>query len=142
MTRITRSLSGPSRTEIREHVLKQLRDSAARDEYAWYPTVGWVGDDGRPFGLAVELFGISQTNAELKTLGRVLLRLASSNGALSPGTIEVARFNRDSKKRVPASPTAQGPQTAIHLVGSGSRSLDVPNSMYCVRLTPGTEGVA
>jgi hypothetical protein len=114
---------------ITEHVMRQLKASAERDPFAWYPAVDWLRDGNAQPGLAVELFGKTQTDHQLDQLARVLFRLATQ------GIIEAARFRTPhGYTRLADRPVEQGQQTAYSLISVGSRSLDVPSNRYGVRL--------
>lgn len=126
-------LSGPSKTEMREFTLQQLNKHAQRhDEFAWYPAVGWIGDDGRPFGLALELFGPEPSRKQLENLSSALFRL----GAGDEARIEVALFTKvDGQTKIPSRPV-RGPedQTVYSLAFNSSGGLNPSNYMYCVRI--------
>jgi hypothetical protein len=120
--------------EIADHVIERLTAGAARDPYVWYPATGWFAEDA-PFGLAAELFGRTWTNRQLDQLARVLFRLGVA------GTIEVAEFRwRHGQTALPSRPHSQGNGPLYSLHGAGSRSLDVPNNAYAVRLATGKHG--
>lgn len=117
-----------SQEEIAAYVVERLAASASDDPLAWYPATGWVSD-GKPFGLAAELFGETWLGGQLDQLARVLFRLGVAK------RIEVAEFRWcDGQTALPSRPHSQGDAALYTLAGPGSRKLDVPNNAYAVRL--------
>lgn len=114
--------------EIAEYIVSRLTAVATHDPNTWYPATGWFAGDV-PFGLAAELFGRTWTKRQLDQLARVLFHLGVAD------TIEVAMFRwRDGQTALPPRPHSQGNGPLYGLHGAGSRSLDVRNNTYAVRM--------
>jgi hypothetical protein len=123
-------LSALNQAQIREAVLARLTKFAETDEFAWYPAVGWVQKDGTPFGLAIELYGATRTNAQLDRLARVLFKMA-----IREPEIEVAAFKPPGRSgKLPTRPLREGSSAVYSIRGVGTRQLESTVMEYCVRL--------
>lgn len=119
-----------ARDELAEWCYERLADLARRDRMAWYPVIGWIDANGKPYGLAVERFGADFTEKQQRQLGKALFKLAYDD------RIEGAQCRRSSDGRGIVLPPLGYQFYAALFANTDSGGINPWNSEYVARLLP------